>query len=40
LERDAQANDPRIAERAQRRLRAVRLRELADQNDDWDQVPF
>jgi hypothetical protein len=40
LERDAQANDPRIADRAQRRLRTIRLRELADQNSTWDEVPF
>jgi hypothetical protein len=40
LERDAQANDPRIADRAERRLRAIRLQKLADQNPDWTDVPF
>ena len=40
LERDAQANDPRIADRAERRLRAIRLQTLADQNPDWAEVPF
>jgi hypothetical protein len=40
LERDAQANDPRIAERARRRLRAIDLRELAETNPEWDEVPF
>jgi hypothetical protein len=40
LERDAQAHDPRIADRAQRRLRAIRLREIADRNSTWDEVPF
>lgn len=40
LERDAEALDPRIAERAQRRLRARRLRALADGNPDWQEVPI
>lgn len=40
LERDAEALDPRIAERAQRRLRARRLRALADGNPDWQGVPI
>jgi hypothetical protein len=40
LERDARANDPRIADRADRRLRALRLRELAAQDPQWVEVPF
>jgi hypothetical protein len=40
LERDAQANDPRIAERAQRRLRTIRLQKLADENPEWAEVPY
>jgi hypothetical protein len=39
LERDAQANDPRIAERAERRLRAIRQQRLADRNAEWVEVP-
>jgi len=40
LERDAQADDPSIADRARRRLRAIRLQTLADENAAWDEVPF
>jgi hypothetical protein len=40
LERDALDNDPRIASRAERRLRNKRLRDLADQDADLEEVPF
>jgi hypothetical protein len=40
LERDAQANDPRVADRAQRRLRAIDLRRRAGEDRGWDEVPF
>jgi hypothetical protein len=40
LERDALDHDPRIAERAQRRLRNLRLRRLADDDPRLDEVPF
>jgi len=40
LERDAEALDPHVAERARRRLRARRLRGLANANPDWKEVPF
>jgi hypothetical protein len=40
LERDAQANDPRIADRAKRRLRTIRLQKLAEESVNWDEVPF
>jgi hypothetical protein len=40
LERDALDHDPRIAERAQRRLRNLRLRRLADDDPTLDEVPF
>jgi hypothetical protein len=40
LERDAQANDPRIADRAERTLRAIRLQRLAEQDPRLAEVPF
>lgn len=40
LERDAQADDPRIAGRAERRLRAIRLQQLAEREPAWVEVPF
>jgi hypothetical protein len=40
LERDAQANDPRIADRAERRLRTIRLQKQAAETPAWDEVPF
>jgi hypothetical protein len=40
LERDALDHDPRIATRAERRLRNLRLRELADTNPQLQEVPF
>jgi hypothetical protein len=40
LERDAAAADPRVAEAAERRLRALRLRRLADERPEWKEVPF
>lgn len=40
LERDAELNDPRMAERAQRRLNAIRQRRLADENPAWTEIPF
>jgi hypothetical protein len=40
LEREALNHDPRIAERAQRRLRNLRLRRLADDDPTLDEVPF
>lgn len=40
VERNAQANDPRIAERAERRLRAIRLRDLADRDPQLEEVPY
>jgi hypothetical protein len=40
LERDALDNDPRIAARAERRLRNHRLRELADADPELQEVPF
>ena len=40
LERDAQANDPRIAERAERRLRNLRYRDAADSDPRFGEVPF
>jgi hypothetical protein len=40
LEREALDNDPRIAERAARRLRNRRLRDLADNDPDLNEVPF
>ncbi len=40
LERDALDTDPRIAERAERRLRNLRLRQLADTYQEWEEVPF
>jgi hypothetical protein len=38
LERDA--NGPRIADRAKRRLRTIRLQKEAAENPDWTEVPF
>jgi hypothetical protein len=40
LERDALDNDPRIAARAERRLRNMRLRQLAVGDPRLDEVPF
>jgi hypothetical protein len=40
IERDALNNDPRIAARAERRLRNIRLRELADSDAALEEVPF
>jgi hypothetical protein len=40
LEREALDTEPRIAERAARRLRNRRLRELADNDPDLTEVPF
>jgi hypothetical protein len=40
LERDALDTDPRIAERAERRLRALRLRAIADGDPALVEVPF
>jgi hypothetical protein len=40
LERDALDNDPRLADRAARRLRNLRYRELVDNDPNLDQVPF
>lgn len=40
LERDARANDPGIADRAERRLRARRLRRLADADPTLVEIPF
>lgn len=40
LVRDAQANDPRIADRAKRRLRTIQLQKEAAENPDWTEVPF
>jgi hypothetical protein len=40
LERDALDHDPRIAAPAERRLRNLRLLELADTNPDLVEVPF
>jgi hypothetical protein len=40
LERDAVDNDPRIAARAGRRLRNLRLRELAEADPQLEKVPF
>jgi hypothetical protein len=40
LEREALDNDPFIAERAARRLRNRRLRELADSDSALTEVPF
>jgi len=40
LERDALDNDPRIAERAERRIRNMRLREVAHATPEWEEVPF
>jgi hypothetical protein len=40
LERDALDNDPRVAARAERRLRSIRLRELVDADPDLEEVPF
>jgi hypothetical protein len=39
LRREAEANG-RVAGRARRRLRAIELRRLADQQPEWTQVPF
>jgi hypothetical protein len=40
LEREARDNDPAIAGRAQRRLRNLRLRRLADDDPTLNEVPF
>jgi hypothetical protein len=40
LVRDARAADSRIADRAHRRLKTLRLRAVADANPEWDEVPF
>ena len=39
LQRDAEA-DGRVADRARRRLRAIELRRLADEQPEWTDVPF
>jgi hypothetical protein len=40
LERDTLDRDPRIATRAERRLRNLRLRQLADTDPQLQEVPF
>ena len=40
LEREALDNDPRMTARAERRLRNLRLRQLADADPQLEEVPF
>ena len=40
LERDAASANPQVAEGAAQRLRALRLRSLAEGRPEWAEVPF